>query len=147
MFRGMFTHTLDSKGRVSIPTKFREILRAKYDDRLIITNYLDSCLVVYPLEEWKKIEEKFASQSSFKREIRSFKRLFISTATECTIDKQGRILIPASLREHAGLQKEAILVGQTTYFELWDRQGWNEEMRMLQENRENIENVLAQFGL
>lgn len=147
MFRGMFVHTIDSKGRVSIPTKFREILRAKYDDRLIVTNYLDPCLVAYPFEEWKRIEEKFAAQSSFKKEIRAFKRLLISAATECTIDRQGRILIPPGLREHARLDKEAALVGQITYFEIWDRLGWDKEMGELQQNPESIGNALAEFGL
>jgi MraZ protein len=143
----MFTHTIDSKGRVSVPTKFREILRAKYDDRLIVTNYLDPCLVAYPFEEWKRIEEKFAAQSSFKKEIRAFKRLLISAATECTIDRQGRILIPPGLREHARLDKEAVLVGQITYFEIWDRLGWDKEMGELQHNPESIGNALAEFGL
>ncbi len=147
MFRSMFIHTIDSKGRVSVPTKFREILRAKYDDRLIVTNYLDPCLVAYPFEEWKRIEEKFAAQSAFKKEIRAFKRLLISAATECTIDRQGRILIPPSLREHAQLDKEAVLVGQITYFEIWDRLCWDKEMGELQQNPESIGNALAEFGL
>jgi MraZ protein len=96
MFRGKFDHTLDDKGRVSLPVKFREILR-KYDDNIIITTF-DSCLYVYPHEEWIIVEEDLYKRPSGKRDMRDLQRLLLSNATECTIDKQGRILIPPSLR-------------------------------------------------
>ena len=97
MFRGRFEHTIDPKGRVSIPAKFRELLAEKYDDRLIITNF-DRCLVAYPFEEWRTVEEKVTSLSMVKREVKAFQRFFLSGASECPIDKLGRILIPPTLR-------------------------------------------------
>lgn len=141
MFRGRFVHTLDSKGRVSIPTKFREILRAKYDGHLIITNW-DRCLLTYPSEEWKKIEKRLSILPGFGGDERSCQRFFMSGATECTIDPQGRVLIPPSLREYAELDKEVVFVGMITGFEVWSKQRWDEEMKRLQGNLEKIGNAL-----
>ncbi len=101
MFRGRFEHTIDSKGRVSIPAKFRELLGEKYDDRLIITTGLDPCLVAYPFEEWLKMEEKVSSMSMVKKEVKAFQRVFISRAAECLIDKLGRVLI-SKRRKYCG---------------------------------------------
>ena len=103
MFRGRFEHAIDNKGRTSIPSKFREIL---------ITNY-DACLWAYPVAEWQIIENKVAALPQFKPEVKALQRMFISAATECPIDKQGRILIPPTLRDYAGLSKEIVFVGMT----------------------------------
>jgi MraZ protein len=110
MFRGRFEHIVDSKGRVSIPAKFRELLAEKYDDRLILTNF-DRCLVAYPYEEWRVLEERVGSLSMVKKEAKAFQRFFISGATECPIDKLGRILVPPTLRDYAQLGRNVVFTG------------------------------------
>jgi MraZ protein len=105
MFRGRFEHSIDPKGRVSIPVKFREILSANSDERMILTNF-DDCLWGYPVAEWQAIEDKVAALPQFKPEVKALQRVFISAATECPIDKQGRILIPPTLRDYAGRAQE-----------------------------------------
>jgi MraZ protein len=146
MFRGRHEHTIDPKGRVSIPAKFREILTKKYDERLVITNF-DGCLVAYPYEEWIRLEEKASSLSMVKKETRSFMRFFYSSATECILDKQGRILIPQTLREYADLEKEVVLVGQLRKIEIWSKERWNEQIVNAHENFDQISEVLSELGL
>ncbi len=120
MFRGKYKHTLDEKGRIVLPTKFREILRVKYEsENLIITNFPDY-LVVYPLEEWKKIEVKLLNLPWEVFEVRRYIRYFWGAAEECLLDKQGRLLIPQSLREEIKLEKEVVLVGMLNHFEIWN---------------------------
>src|SRR5574341_91198 len=97
MFTGRYSHTIDKKGRVSIPSKFREILLMEYDDKLVITNYIN-CLYSYPLTEWKKLQKKFEQMNQFDKTNEDFHRFFVSAAETCTIDRQGRILIPPGLR-------------------------------------------------
>src|SRR3989339_692595 len=118
MFRGRYIHTIDDKGRVSIPSKFRELLSSQFDERLIITNF-DGCLWGYTYPEWQKIEEKVAALPQFKPEVKALQRVFISAATECVIDKPGRIMIPQTLREYAGIPKELVFVGMTKRIEIW----------------------------
>lgn len=146
MFRGRHEHTIDPKGRVSIPAKFREVLGKKYDDRLVITNF-DGCLVAYPYEEWIRLEEKASSLSMVKKEIRAFMRFFYSSAIECALDKQGRILIPQTLREYADLDKDVVLVGQLRKIEIWSKTRWSEEIIKAHENFDQMSEVLSELGL
>ena len=146
MFRGRFEHTIDPKGRVSIPAKFRALLSEKYDDRIIITNF-DRCLVAYPYEEWRSVEEKIGSLSMVKKEVKAFQRFFISGAAECPIDKLGRVLIPPTLRAYALLEKEVVLAGMGKMFELWSRERWTEEIKRAEENFEGMRESLASLGL
>jgi MraZ protein len=146
MFRGRFEHTIDAKGRISIPAKYREILAEKYDDRLIITNF-DRCLVAYPYEEWRNVEEKVSALSMVQKEAKDFKRFFISGATECPIDKLGRILIPPILRAYAQLEKEVVFAGQVNKFEIWSKDCWEEEFKRVKENIESMGETLARLGL
>ena len=146
MFRGRHEHTIDPKGRVSIPARFREILSKKYDERVVITNF-DSCLVAYPYEEWVQLEEKASSLSMVKKETRAFMRFFFSSATECSLDKQGRILIPQTLRDYADLSKDVVLVGQLKKIEIWSKERWNEEILKAHENFDQISDVLSELGL
>jgi MraZ protein len=146
MFRGRFEHTIDPKGRVSIPAKFRELLGEKYDDRLIITNF-DRCLVAYPYEEWRNVEEKFSSLSMVKKEVKAFQRVFISGATECPIDKLGRVLIPPTLRSYAQLEKDVVFAGMLKRFEIWSKERFVEEIRKAEENFEEMGETLAALGL
>ena len=121
MFRGRYEHTIDSKGRISIPAKFRETLDKKYDDRLVITNY-DHCLVAFPNEEWSILEEKVKGLPLLKKEANTFMRFFYSSGVDCVIDKQGRLLIPQTHRDYAGLQKEVVWTGAGRDMALWDRE-------------------------
>ena len=146
MFRGRYEHTIDPKGRVSIPAKFREVLGKKYDDRLFVTNF-DGCLVAYPYDEWIQLEEKASSLSMVKKETRSFMRFFYASAIECTLDKQGRILIPQTLREYADLDKEVVLAGQLKKIEIWSKKRWSEEVIQAHENFDQISDVLSELGL
>ena len=147
MFRGRYDHTIDLKGRVSIPVKFREVLKEIYDERLIITN-LDGCLVAYPYDEWLTIEKKVSSMSMVRKDVKSFKRFFISAATECSIDKQGRVLIPPTLREYAKLEKDIIFVGMTKMIEIWRKENWEEEITLAEANLEGMDDeALAELGL
>ena len=144
MFRGSFEHTVDSKGRVSVPSKFRDIFADRYDGKLVLAMDYDKCLTVYPLEEWEKFEEKIRSLPTMKKEVKDFMRFLLASATECEIDKQGRILIPSSHREHAGIKKNVMLVGIIDKIEIWDAGAW--EARNSQ-NGDKIGEALAALGL
>jgi len=146
VFRGRSIHLIDSKGRISIPTRFRELLKAHGDPRLIITNWED-CLAAYPYAEWQHIEEKMGEFSLVDRDIRSFKRFFLSGACECNLDSQGRILVPPALREFAGLEKEVIMAGQLKCFEIWDKGRFEEELSKSISKLPDLENKLASLGL
>lgn len=145
MFRGRFEHTIDSKGRTSVPSKFREILATNYDERLIITNF-DGCLWCYPVAEWQIIENKVAALPQFREEVKALQRVFISAATECPIDKQGRIVIPPTLRDYAGLGKNIILVGMTRRIEIWASDSWKTEFEKSQK-RIAQDDKLGDLGL
>lgn len=145
MFRGRFAHTIDSKGRTSIPSKFREVLATNYDERLILTNF-DGCLWAYPFAEWQIIENKVAALPQFKEEVKALQRIFISAATECPVDKQGRIVIPPTLRDYAGLKKNIILVGMTKRIEIWSKEGWQDVFEKAQKKVSN-DGGLGDLGL
>ena len=146
MFRGRSVHTLDAKGRIRIPSRFRETLKRLHDDRFIITN-LDRCLIAYPLQEWEEIEEKLGALSFVRQDVKAFQRFFISGATECNFDKQGRVLIPQTLREHASLEREVVLAGMVKSFEIWSKPSWDEEIKRSHDNFDQITETLADLGI
>ncbi len=146
MFRSRYEHTIDAKGRLSIPARFREILAERYDERLVLTNF-DRCLVAYPYAEWQVIEEKLASLSMVSPEVTAFTRFFISGATECEIDKLGRILIPQVLREYAKLEKDVVVAGQLKKFEIWSKALWDEELNQSRAQFGQLRGAVAQLGL
>ena len=146
MFRGRFEHIVDSKGRVSIPAKFRELLGEKYDDRLILTNF-DRCLVAYPYEEWRVLEERVSSLSMVKKEVKAFQRFFISGATECPIDKLGRILVPPTLRDYAQLGRNVVFAGMLRKFEIWSKERWLEEIKRSEVDFDGMGEALADLGI
>lgn len=117
---GEYLHAIDNKGRLIVPAKFREGL----GDKFIITKGLDNCLFAYPLVEWSSLEEKLKKLPFTKSDARAFVRFFFSGATECEFDKQGRILIPQNLREYAGLEKEAVIIGVSSRIEIWGSEVW-----------------------
>ncbi|MEW8973295.1 MAG: division/cell wall cluster transcriptional repressor MraZ [Tissierellaceae bacterium] len=120
MLIGEYQHTIDSKGRMIIPSKFREDL----GDEFVITKGLDSCLFIYGKDEWKKVEDKLKSLPLTNRDARAFIRFFFSGASECNLDKQGRVLIPNNLREHSKLEKDAVIIGVATRLEIWSKEQW-----------------------
>ena len=120
MFIGEYEHNVDVKGRVIMPAKLREDI----GDKFIITKGLDGCLFAYSLVEWANFEEKLKALPLAQKNARNFVRFFLSGAVECEIDKQGRFLIPANLREHAGLDKEIVIIGVGTRLEIWNREVW-----------------------
>jgi MraZ protein len=146
VFRSRYEHTIDAKGRLSVPARFRDVLAERYDDRLVLTTF-DQCLVAYPFAEWQGIEEKLASMSMASPEVAAFTRLFISGATECEIDKLGRILIPQALRDHAKLDKDVVIAGQLKKFEIWSKPLWDEEMSKARAQLAQLRGAVAQLGL
>ncbi len=127
MFRGATKVTLDAKGRFAIPTRYRERLAALCEGRLVVTVDKDYCLLLYPFPEWEEIERKLVALPSLIKQARRLQRLMVGYATELDIDGHGRILLPRELREFAGLERQAILLGQGNKFELWDEDSWNEK--------------------
>ncbi|MEN1759534.1 division/cell wall cluster transcriptional repressor MraZ [Anoxynatronum sibiricum] len=121
MFIGEYSHTIDTKGRLSMPARFREILGESF----IATKGLDQSLFVYPMEEWRILEDKLKQLPLTNQNARAFVRFFFSGATECELDPQGRIRIPANLREHAELEKEIVIIGAGTRVEIWSQYIWS----------------------
>jgi MraZ protein len=143
MLMGEFHHTLDTKGRVIIPAKFREQL----GNQFFMTRGMDGCLFGYPSEQWQILEKKMQQLPLTKRDARSFVRFFYSAATECEFDRQGRIIIPKTLRDHAGLEKKCVIVGVSERFEIWSENRWNEFSQKAEENFDNIAENMIDFGL
>jgi MraZ protein len=144
-FEGRSKHTLDEKGRLAIPARFREILKKRGDSSLVVTN-LSSCLVAFARDDWQKIKEKAVSLPLFDSAANTYIRYFISGAIECPL-KQGRILISPDLRELAGLKREVVLVGHLTRFEIWDKARWDEEFEKVKETFPGISQSLTDLGI
>lgn len=126
MFRGCNTLSVDNKGRLAVPSRYRERLTCLANGNLVLTlNPLDRSLWLYPLNEWELIETKLSSLSDFDRQGRRAKQMMRGYATDCQMDGQGRILIPQELRVYAGLGKQVVILGQGNKFEIWDEQSWN----------------------
>ncbi|MDR0805687.1 MAG: division/cell wall cluster transcriptional repressor MraZ [Enterobacteriaceae bacterium] len=130
MFRGATTVNLDSKGRLAIPTRYRDSLQVECEGQLVCTIDLHQpCLLLYPLPEWEKIEQKLSKLSSMNPAERRVQRLLLGHASECQMDSAGRVLIANTLRQHAGLVKEMMLVGQFNKFELWNEETWYQQVQ------------------
>jgi MraZ protein len=131
MFRGHFEHAIDAKGRTSLPARFRDVLAATGDARIILTKSpFDACLHLVPMKGWEEIEAKIAAQPQFDEHVIRLRRLYISAAVECEIDKQGRILVPNALRDYASLSKDVLWAGMVNMVELWSREKWDETQKM-----------------
>jgi MraZ protein len=148
MFRGSSYHTIDAKGRIMLPPRFRDIIKVSDSDAVMITG-MDGGLVGYPLFAWKKIEEKFEALSRTSDPLRRFRRFFIGNASKCTLDKQGRILIPQTLRDYAGLEKETVLVGVLKNFEIWSKSRLEEQNALIEGDmqKEEVREDIANLGL
>ncbi|GAA0475751.1 MULTISPECIES: division/cell wall cluster transcriptional repressor MraZ [Tatumella] len=139
MFRGATLVNLDSKGRIAVPTRYREILIGESQGQMVCTIDLHQpCLLLYTLPEWEVIERKLSRLSTMNPAERRVQRLLLGHASECQMDSAGRLLLAGTLRQHAGLQKEIMLVGQFNKFELWDEQTWYQQIK------EDIEAETAQ---
>ena len=150
MFKGISNLNIDTKGRASMPQRYRNIFCIKNKCKLVITADKDKCLLIYTQNNWNIIEKKLSNLPSYNNEARFIQRLVIGHATESEIDSQGRFLIPNPLREYAGIQKKIILLGQGSKFELWSENIWNKKMKSWLES-ENIDgaknNALTELKL
>lgn len=142
MFMGEYRHNLDSKGRLIIPAKIRN----QVGDKMVFTRGMEGCIFGYSLDEWHKIEAKLAKLPLTKRNVRAFMRLFYSGAMECEFDKQGRVNLTTTLKEHAELTKECVIIGVSNRIEIWSLKHWtkfadqeNEDYDDIAENLDEIE--------
>lgn len=143
MFMGEYHHSIDNKGRLIVPSKFRDDL----GEMFIITRGLDQCLFGYPLSEWKLIEEKLKSLPLTKKDARAFTRFFFSGATESELDKQGRINIPAPLMQYAKLEKECVILGVSNRIEIWSKQIWEDYFSQSEESFAEIAENMIGFDI
>lgn len=141
MFMGRYNHTIDPKGRLSIPSKYRE----KLGEEFVVSKGMDGCLFVYANDDWKAFEEKLTSLPLINKEARQFARFFLAGAAQVEVDKQGRILLPASLRSFANLDKDVVLVGVGSRIEIWDKEKY--EALSADENMDDIANAMEALGL
>jgi MraZ protein len=148
MFRGSSFHNLDPKGRLIIPARFRSVIAQSSLDA-VIASKIDTSVVCYTVEEWHKIEQRILNLAVRSEHMRRFRRIFIGGAFQCDLDKQSRILIPPTLRQHAGLNKEVVLVGVLDHFEILSRENWIDEDHKLLNDMQNEElrNEIAELGL
>ena len=148
MFRGSSFHTIDAKGRVIIPARFRDVIRADGADGLMISR-MDSCLVGFTFNEWRNIESKILAMAEKNDNMRRFRRVFIGGSFECSCDKQDRILVPPNLRQYAELEKEIVLVGVLDHFEIWSRDNYDKETMVLEKDmkKEEVRNEIARLGI
>jgi MraZ protein len=147
MFRGRYEHTIDAKGRTSVPARYRDALDAAGARRIVLTSALDPCLVAYTPSEWAAFEERIGKLPQFDRAVQKLKRIYVSGAVELEIDDVGRINIPPTLREHARLTKDVLWAGSGRYAELWDKAAWNEHFETTEDERRDISARLAELGL
>jgi MraZ protein len=149
MFRGQFEHAIDAKGRTSFPSRFRDVLAAGGDLRIVLTRALfDRCLHLYPMRAWEDLEAKIAQMPQFEPNVVAFRRRYLSAAVECEIDKVGRVLIPPSLREHAELEKEVLWAGMGRTAELWSRARWQDAQALSEPELASFKTAIAeQFRL
>lgn len=143
MFLGEFEHTIDDKGRVAVPARFREELR----EGLVLTRGFDRCLQVFPRPTWQTLAQRISALSMGNEEARNLRRLLFSGAAEVEVDRQGRILIPQNLREYASLSEQVVIAGLDTYFEMWSRERWQNVLDNLDTDGSAIAAKLAELGI
>jgi len=141
---GEYLHSLDPKGRIAMPSRFREELGDKF---IITKGFDDECLYAYSMDEWENIIAKLKTLPTADKDVRAFIRFFAAGAAECEADKQGRILIPQSLREHAGLVKDVFITGAITKVEIWDKDKWKQHNGDFVSNAGKITEKLAALGI
>jgi len=150
VFRGRYEHAIDRKGRTSIPSRFREVLTGLGDARIVLTTGLETCVVAYPYGEWLAFEERLAKLPQFDASVGMLRRIYVSGAVECEVDRLGRVLVPGPLRRHAGIERDAVWVGMGTHVELWDRARYESVRDAVladPEKRMEMARRLAELGL
>ncbi len=143
MFMGEYRHSIDGKNRMIIPAKFRDDL----GDHFVMTKGLDGCLFLYPLSEWSILEDKLKSLPFTKSDARSFVRFFFSGATECEVDKQGRILLPQNLKDFCKISKDVVIIGVSTRVEIWAEEVWTTYSQEAEETYEEIAENMVDLGI
>lgn len=143
MFMGEYRHSIDDKGRIIIPAKFRELLGQDF----VVTKGLDNCLFIYPVDEWKSFETKLKSLPISNKNARKFTRFFLAGATSCSLDKLGRTLIPLNLREFADIEKEVVLVGVSQRVEIWSKENWDAYNNDDELEMDEIAEQMADLGI
>lgn len=138
MFYGEHEHTIDRKGRLIIPSRFREVMKEHFVERFVVTRGLDRCLFLFPEDEWRAQENRFRALSFTKQEARRFNRFYFSGAVELACDRQGRVLIAPYLKEFAGIKRDVVLVGVSNRIEIWDKEEWKKFYGQFKESYEEI---------
>jgi MraZ protein len=148
LFRGSFEHTIDLKGRTSVPVRFREVLAANYGDKLIATAWFEPNLQIWPLKSWEAFEERLSRRNPQEPGVKQIYRVCVSTATDVEIDKLGRILVPSTLRTRAALEKDVVWVGLAKNMELWSKAGWDtaQSEALSKAHSADVERVLAEIS-
>jgi MraZ protein len=150
VFRGRYEHAIDGKGRTSLPSRFRDVLSATGESRIVITTALQPCLVAYPMTEWTAFEQRLSELPQFDESVAMLRRIYVASAVDCEVDKLGRLLIPGTLRQHAGLTREATWAGMGKHIELWDKaryEALREDVLGDEVKRQAMGRRLAELGL
>ena len=151
MFRGLHEHTIDAKGRTHVPARFRDVLVQETPtdgpEQLIITTGIDPCLTAYTPRAWAAFESRLASLSQFDPAVVQLKRIYVAGASECDIDKHGRVLIPPVLRQYAGLDRDIVWAGMVTTLEIWSKPAWDARMLAGREDRTALARAMMELGL
>jgi len=144
MFYGEYFHSIDRKGRLILPSKFREVARANFIEKFFVTRGLDTCLFMFPEEEWRSQETKFKAMPFTKQESRIFNRLYFSGAVEVIPDRQGRILLPQFQKDYAQIKKDVVIVGVSNRIEIWASEKWKEFFGTWKQSFEEIAEKLVE---
>jgi MraZ protein len=152
VFRGQYEHTMDAKGRISLPARLREVLTQqstgeKRGTKVILTRTFQRCLVVYPLDKWLRFEERIRELPQFDPSVQRLKRVYVAGAVECVLDSHGRLLVPQGMRDFAGLGGESVWVGQLDTIELWSQGRWREVVADALEDPEGLAQAMAALGI
>jgi MraZ protein len=146
VFRGQYHHSIDEKGRIIFPSKFRDIFAERYDNKMVITNW-DGYLIVFPYAEWRIIEEEISKKRILDKKFRDFQRFFMSGAVDCNLDSQGRVLIPPTLREYAKLEKDIVLAGMLKNIEIWSKERFEEKIKTASDEMDRDNEIAANLGI
>jgi MraZ protein len=141
VFLGRHSHNLDEKGRLALPAKFRDEL----GDGVVLTRGFDQCLLVYPIAAWTPLAERVSALSIGDPDVRVLRRMLFANATDAQLDRQGRVLVPADLRQHAALEREAVVVGMHTFIEIWSPAGWAAQSEVVERDGASIAERLAEL--
>jgi MraZ protein len=148
MFRGQFLHSVDAKGRISLPARFRELLTSDGDARFVLTpSPFDPCLHLYPMRAWEAFEQRVSELPSLDQNVVRFRRLYVSAAVECELDRAGRVLVPPALRERAHLERDAVWAGMGKILELWSKPDFDNALTMTPEQEKELRLAMEQIKL